>query len=141
MASQGDNLDRAHETPLRLGVAAAHFGLTAGALRAEARRGRLEIWRVAGKDWTSLAEVERMFRQCRVNPEAPGFGFGPAASASAMGPSSKASGSSETEAVTSALDAARALAQKLKNSSPPISRPSTSPPGESASLVKFPSRT
>jgi hypothetical protein len=59
-----------NDTPQRLGVVAAQFGLTLAALRAEARRGRLVISRVAGKDWTSVAEAQRMFNRCRVMPEA-----------------------------------------------------------------------
>ena len=60
----------------RLGVVAAQFGMTAAALRTEAKRGRLVISRVAGKDWTSVAEVQRMFGLRRVDPEAPTFGSG-----------------------------------------------------------------
>jgi len=133
--------DRGFETPLRLAVAAGHFGLTAGALRAEARRGRLVIWRVAGKDWTSLAEIERMFTQCRVLPEAQGYGSAPLADERGTVPSNSPFGSSETEAVASALAAARTIAQRLKNNSPPTSPPNISPPGESATLVRFPSQT
>ena len=58
-----------NDTPQRLGVVAAQFGLTAAALRTEAKRGRLVISRVAGKDWTSVAEVREMFARCRVTPE------------------------------------------------------------------------
>jgi hypothetical protein len=133
--------DRSLERPLRLGAAAEHFGLTAGALRAEARRGRLVIWRVAGKDWTSLAEIERMFQQCRVLPEVPGFGSDRLERERAIGLSSNPSGSSETEAVASALAAARTIAQRLKNNSPPTSPPNISPPAGSATLVRFPSQT
>src|SRR5580704_13102588 len=65
-----------NDTPQRLGVVAAHFGLTAAALRTEARRGRLVISRVAGKDWTSVAEVNRMFGLCRSTPKESDSGFG-----------------------------------------------------------------
>jgi hypothetical protein len=57
-----------NDAPMRLGVVAAQFGLTAAALRTESKRGRLVISRVAGKDWTSVAEVQRMFGLCRVAP-------------------------------------------------------------------------
>jgi hypothetical protein len=133
--------DRRLETPLRLGAAAQQFGLTAGALRAEAKRGRLVIWRVAGKDWTSLAEIERMFQRCRVLPEVPGFGSDPLDHERGTAPSNSPSGSSETEAVASALAAARTIAQRLKNNSPPTSPPNISPPAGSATLVRFPSQT
>ena len=68
-----------NDTPQRLAVVAAQFGLTAAALRTEAKRGRLVLWRVAGKDWTSVAEVNRMFQNCRVTPEAHTYGSGPLA--------------------------------------------------------------
>src|SRR5271163_1257404 len=55
--------------PMRLADAAALFGLTASGLRTEARRGNLVISRVAGKDWVTKAEIERMFERCRLVPE------------------------------------------------------------------------
>jgi hypothetical protein len=49
------------ETPLRLGVAAAlaypDGSMSASGLRREAARGRLEIERTAGKDYTKLAAI------------------------------------------------------------------------------------
>ena len=77
MTAASSNVDIGLETPLPLAVAAERFGLTAGALRAETRRGRLVIWRVAGKDRTTAAEIQEMFRRCRVPPEAPAFGSEP----------------------------------------------------------------
>ena len=51
------------ETPLRLDVAAAlaypDGSMTASGLRREAGRGRLAIERIAGKDYTTLAAIER----------------------------------------------------------------------------------
>ena len=51
-------------TPLRLAVAAKiafpDGSITAQALRREASRGRLTVERVAGKDYTTLANIERM---------------------------------------------------------------------------------
>ena len=58
------------DTPLRLGVAAAlafpDGSMTASGLRREAERGRLVIERVAGKDFTTLANIEQMRALCRV---------------------------------------------------------------------------
>src|SRR5438477_8232471 len=58
------------DTPLRLGVAAAlafpDGSMTASGLRREAARGRLLIERIAGKDYTTLASIERMRELCRV---------------------------------------------------------------------------
>ena len=61
------------ETPLRLNVAAAlaypDGSMTASGLRREAGRGRLIIERTAGKDYTTLAAIERMRSLCRVQPK------------------------------------------------------------------------
>jgi hypothetical protein len=57
-------------TPLRLSVAAAiafpDGSMSASGLRRENARGRLVIERIAGKDYTSLADIERMRELCRV---------------------------------------------------------------------------
>src|SRR5215831_8571239 len=58
------------DTPLRLEVAAKlafpRGGMTTAGLRREAKRGRLVIERVAGKDFTTLGHIARMREQCRV---------------------------------------------------------------------------
>src|SRR5450759_5360223 len=58
------------DTPLRLSVAAAlaypDGSMTASGLRREAARGRLVIERTAGKDYTTLANIDRMRELCRV---------------------------------------------------------------------------
>ena len=63
------------DAPLRLSVAAEiaypHGGMTASGLRREAARGRLEIERVAGRDYTTLRAIEEMRRLCRVQQKAP----------------------------------------------------------------------
>src|SRR5215831_10968511 len=60
-------------TPLRLAVAAAlaypDGSMTASGLRREAARGRLVIERTAGKDYTTLAAIERMRELCRKLPK------------------------------------------------------------------------
>jgi hypothetical protein len=59
------------ETPLRLAVAAAiafpDGSMTVSGLRKEAKRGRLAIERVAGKDYTTLAAIGRMRELCRIS--------------------------------------------------------------------------
>jgi hypothetical protein len=40
--------------------------MTSSGLRKEALRGRLVIERIAGKDFTTLAHIERMRELCRV---------------------------------------------------------------------------
>jgi hypothetical protein len=61
------------DTPLRLDVAAAlaypDGSMTASGLRREAARGRLVTERVAGKDYTTLANIERMRELCRAGGE------------------------------------------------------------------------
>ena len=56
------------ETPLRLAEAAAiafpDGSMSASGLRLEADRGRLVIYRVAGKNYTTLANIKRMIDRC-----------------------------------------------------------------------------
>src|SRR6516165_10589662 len=58
------------DTPLRLKVAAAlaypDGSMSASGLRREARKGHLVVERTAGKDYTTLANIERMRELCRV---------------------------------------------------------------------------
>jgi hypothetical protein len=91
-------------------------------LRREAARGRLEIWRIAGKDMTTLAAIRRMFERCLVTPNPPASGSNP------LPPTVRPSGSSSTEAASTALAAARMRAKRLRESSPSTSLPSTTPP-------------
>ena len=57
-------------TPLRLSVAAKlafpDGSISSSGLRKEAARGRLLIERIAGKDFTTLANIEQMRELCRV---------------------------------------------------------------------------
>jgi hypothetical protein len=46
--------------------------MTSSGLRKEALRGRLVIERIAGKDFTTLAHIERMRELCRVSVRAQG---------------------------------------------------------------------
>lgn len=54
------------EKPIRLADAAKIAfpggGMTAGGLRKEAEKGRLAVSRIANKDFTTLAAIERMIR-------------------------------------------------------------------------------
>src|SRR5262245_37143813 len=67
------------DTPLRLSVAAAlafpDGSMTASGLRREAARKRLLIERIAGKDFTTLANIARMREACRVTAKVSGSGF------------------------------------------------------------------
>jgi hypothetical protein len=65
------------DTPLRLALAARlgfpDGSMTASGLRREAARGRLIIERIAGKDFTTLANVEKMRELCRVLAKVPDY--------------------------------------------------------------------
>src|SRR5262245_21084539 len=73
------------DTPLRLSVAAAlaypDGSMTVSGLRREARRGRLTIERIAGKDYTTLADIDRMRQACRVQAKVPTSGSAPVSAA------------------------------------------------------------
>jgi hypothetical protein len=66
------------DTPMRIHVAAAicfpRGGMTTAGLRREARRGRLVIERIAGKDYTTLNHIKRMRELCRVKQDHQDFG-------------------------------------------------------------------
>jgi hypothetical protein len=99
------------ETPLRLEIAAAlafpDGSMTASGLRREAARGRLVIERIAAKDFTTLASIEKMRQLCRVEARVHGSTSGNAASA-------PPSGSSSTMAAKSAQARAKAISAQLK---------------------------
>ena len=112
------------KAPLRLAEAAAVCGLKISALRTEARKGRLMVSRIAGKDHTTLADIERMFELCRVIQKEPGCGSDQLA-AMQTERSSKPPTSSRTERDKLALDAALMHARKLKEGSPTTSPANT----------------
>jgi hypothetical protein len=87
--------------------AAQHFGFTVCTLRAEARRGKLVLYKVGKRYYTTPGDVKEMVRQCRVEPKVRDFTLIRSAS----------NWSSETERASSALAAANETALKLKNSS------------------------
>src|SRR6266404_3937530 len=101
------------DTPLRLDVAATlaypDGSMTASGLRKEAKRKRLAIERVAGKDYTTLGAISEMRELCRqsanphVSGSSPKNGTTPANS-----PTSRC-GTSKTEITGKALAAARAM--------------------------------
>jgi hypothetical protein len=108
-----------------------HVRMTGSALRTEARKGRLAIYRVAGKDFTTLADIERMKTLCRIQEKAPGSTSSEEGETPTAGSSSAAYGASETDASKSALDSARARVTALRQSQAPNSKtpsPTTSGP-------------
>jgi hypothetical protein len=106
------------ETLLRLGIAAAlefpDGSVSAAGLRREASHGRLQIWRIAGKDFTSRRALKEMRERC-ARPSHQDSSCD--AHAKGAGPS----GSSSTKNAKSAQALALASAQKLKSRSRTIS--------------------
>lgn len=87
--------------------AAQHFGFSIWTLRAEADRGRLVIYKIGKRYYTTPADVKEMIQQCRVGQKD-------------QGSISIRTGNntlSETERASSALAAANETALRLKNSS------------------------
>src|SRR5689334_13615062 len=98
------------DAPLRLSVAAAiafpDGSMSASGLRREAARGRLVIERIAGKDFTTLANIERMRELCRVETRVQDCGSAPRAARRGRSLPTP-SGSSSTAGSISPQDALR----------------------------------
>jgi hypothetical protein len=98
--------------------------MTVSGLRAEARRGRLIIERIAGKDYTTLANILAMRQLCQLEPKVHGC------ISEAAGQTGFRPGSSWTVTVDDtkkAQAAARAIVRELSEPSKPTSPTSTSP--------------
>ena len=99
------------DTPLRLEIAAAlafpDGSMTTSGLRREGARGRLTIERIAGKDYTTLASIERMRELCRVEAKVHAYTSDGIAGV-------QRSGSSSTMAVKSAQARAKMISARLK---------------------------
>jgi hypothetical protein len=61
-----------HDT-ITLADAAQHFGFTVSTLRAEAGRGRLTIYKIGKRYYTTPNDIREMVSQCRVEQKAPAF--------------------------------------------------------------------
>jgi len=107
-------------TPLRLAEAAKiafpSGGMTVSGLRREIARGRLAVEIIAGKQFTTLADIEEMRSQCRVRARVPVYTFGPNGATKEVASRNALPGSSETGIGMSSQDALR-LRLKRQNSS------------------------
>lgn len=108
-------MTRSADDPITLKTAAADFGVPIGVLKANGVAGKLEIYKLGTRYYTTPTAVRNWVQSCRVEPKAPGFTLIRKGN----------SGSSETERASSALAAARETAAKLKNSSRNTSAQST----------------
>ena len=106
------------ETPLRLHVAAIiafpDRSMTASGLRRESKRGRLAIERIAGKDYTTLADINRMRNLCRVEAKDRTSGCAPHAAIKMERSSAHQLGSSLMPVGISPRDAFLAKIEKRK---------------------------
>lgn len=98
--------------------AASHFGYTVSTLRAEADRGRLTIYKIGKRFYTTPADIKEMVKQCRVELKGHGFISTPRARI----------GSSATVRDSSGLSAAREIARGLRSASRNTSATSTAQP-------------
>jgi hypothetical protein len=132
------------DDPLRLDVAAAlaypDGSMTASGLRKEAARGRLVIERTAGKDYTTLANIERMRGLCRVEEKARDFGCETPNMTAPENSHTPPHGSSKTAVTARAHAVALTIVEELKGRSSTTSPASTSPLPPAASACPLQSR-
>jgi len=103
-----------HDT-ITLADAAQHFGYTVETLRAEHRRGRLALYRIGKRLYTTPADIREMVQACRVEQKAP---------ASIV---TRRAASTRYETERASFDSAQQALLKLRNNSRNTSRPSTAP--------------
>jgi hypothetical protein len=115
--------------------------MTASGLRREAKRGRLVIERTAGKDYTTLRNIEHMRELCRV--EAGGLASG-CAEPNTIGLDNShtpQSGSLKTVSTGKARDAALTIVEGLRQHSPLTSPRNISPKRKLESAHQLTSRS
>jgi hypothetical protein len=123
-------------TPLRLKLAVRlgfpQGGMTVSGLRREEKKGNITFEVIAGKQFTTLADIKQMRAKskCREERKAP-----VSISASSVGGVTPY-GSSSTEKTKSALASAQMIAEGLKKPSPITSQGSTSQTGRIVTLRK-----
>ena len=109
------------DTPLRLidalKIAFPHGGMTVSGLRRERDRGRLVMFKIAGKEFTTLGDIARLMQLCRNEAKVQDYGFNPDVRSETSVPS----GSSATDQPSAALALARRKLSKLKEHSPTTS--------------------
>jgi len=142
--------DISDNTPLRLAVAAdiafPDGSISASSLRKERDAGRLTVERIAGKEYTTLANIQEMRRLCRDQAKDHSSGRSQQRS-EAMAEQEALSGSLKTAPLGAAQASAQRMVEKLRQKkpnklSPTTSRKSTSQPANKVvPLHQFPSRT
>ena len=103
--------------PITLKDAAQHFGFSVYTLRTEADNGRLVIYKIGKRYYTTPADIREMVLQCRVAQKAPDCTL----------IRKEISGSSATDRASSALAAVQETMLRLRSSSKNTSATSTAP--------------
>jgi len=121
----------ARDAPVRLSIAAKlafpDGTMTSSGLRKEAAKGRLVIERIAGKDFTTLENIDRMRELCRVKQREQDYGCVQTSKTATDKLSGDLPGSSSTEANILSQDALRTKLRQQRNSLRTTSRKSISP--------------
>jgi hypothetical protein len=108
------------DTPLRLKdavrIAFPDGSLSVSGARREISKGRLKCSQIAGKQFTTIRDIQNMVEQCRVSPRALGSGSNPKAGDQEVVSSDERLGQSETAAAKSAQAALRTTAAALSGS-------------------------
>jgi hypothetical protein len=133
------------DAPLRLSVAAKcafpDGSMSHSGLRREAARGRLVIERIAGKDYTTLRNIEKMRALCRVEAKDRDYGCGEPSTIVPDASPMLLYGSSRTANTAKARDAALMIVDGLSQHSRATSDASTSPRPKRASVHRLTSRS
>jgi hypothetical protein len=116
-------------------------GMKVSALRREAARGHLAIYRIAGKDFTTLAAIEKMRTLCLVQAKEPTSGSEKQDQTNPDALAKPQDGSSKTADANLALAAARESVKKLKEGLAPTSPQNTRRRGGNVISPKFGSPT
>jgi hypothetical protein len=107
--------------------------MSASGLRREAKRGRLVIERIAGKDYTTLGHINRMRERCRL--ETKDRAFTSAARVETKKADTRRSGSSSTATISTARAALHTILEGPNALSPTTSPVSTPGPQEKVAAV------
>jgi hypothetical protein len=128
------------DEPIRLDVAAVlafpDGSMTVSGLRREASRGRLTIERIAGKDYTTLRNIERMRLLCRVNQKERDCGSNPPSALRTARSACAPHGSSATDRGKSARAALEKTARTLNKGSP-ITSPANTRFPETGAVIRL----
>jgi hypothetical protein len=121
------------KTLFSLSEAVAEFfggtGIKVSSLRTEARKGNLELTRIAGRDYVSREAIGRMIERCRTRKSPHDCGSGSARGESPSGPS-------VSERAKQAQAALKVICEELKKPSPAGLRRTKGPTPQNVVSIK-----